>query len=117
MGMVALRGTPDDYNDWVEQGAEGWGWEDVLPYFRKLETDTDFADNDQHGVAHGSEGPVPIRRLPEEKWPPLLKALAEHSRNHQLAQIEDFNSDFRDGFGALPQVLSRAHIVCVSSMT
>jgi len=102
MGMVALRGTPDDYREWVELGAEGWGWDDVLPYFRKLETDTDFADHNQYGEAHGGDGPVPIRRLPEERWPPLLKAMAAYSRNHQLAQIEDFNSDFRDGFGALP---------------
>jgi 5-(hydroxymethyl)furfural/furfural oxidase len=102
MGMVALRGTPDDYREWVEMGAEGWGWDDVLPYFRKLETDTDFAGHDQYGVSHGGEGPVPIRRLPEEKWPPLLQALAADSQQHQLARIEDFNSDFRDGYGALP---------------
>jgi 5-(hydroxymethyl)furfural/furfural oxidase len=61
-----------------------------------------FADHDQYGASHGGDGPVPIRRLPEEKWPPLLQALAADSQNHQLARIEDFNSDFRDGFGALP---------------
>ena len=38
MGMVALRGTPDDYDEWERLGAAGWGWDDVLPYFRKLET-------------------------------------------------------------------------------
>ena len=42
MGMVALRGTPDDYAEWEELGATGWGWNDVLPFFRKLETDYDF---------------------------------------------------------------------------
>src|SRR5687767_1224690 len=42
MGMVALRGTPDDYNEWEAQGAAGWGWNDVLPFFRKLEADVDF---------------------------------------------------------------------------
>ena len=43
MGMVALRGTPDDYAEWEELGAAGWGWNDVLPYFRKLENDFDFS--------------------------------------------------------------------------
>ena len=60
MGMVALRGTPDDYAEWVELGAAGWGWDDVLPFFKKLETDTDFG-----GGQHGSDGPVPVRRIPE----------------------------------------------------
>ena len=43
MGMVALRGTPDDYDEWEALGAAGWGWNGVLPFFRKLETDFDFA--------------------------------------------------------------------------
>ena len=43
MGMVALRGTPDDYNEWEALGAAGWGWNDVLPFFRKLEADADFS--------------------------------------------------------------------------
>ena len=59
MGMVALRGTPDDYDEWDALGARGWAWNDVLPYFRKLETDLDFA-----GALHGRDGPTPIRRTP-----------------------------------------------------
>ena len=35
MGMVALRGMPDDYDEWERLGAAGWGWEGVLPYFRQ----------------------------------------------------------------------------------
>ena len=97
MGMVALRGTPDDYEEWQALGAEGWGWQDVLPYFRKLENDTEFG-----GDLHGAEGPVPIRRLPEAAWPPLMKALFAHSAAHQVARIDDFNGDFREGFGPLP---------------
>ena len=37
MGMIAYRGTPDDYAEWEALGAAGWGWNDVLPFFRKLE--------------------------------------------------------------------------------
>ena len=57
MGMVAYRGTPDDYAEWLKLGAAGWGWDDVLPYFRKLENELDF-----DGALHGKDGPVPIRR-------------------------------------------------------
>jgi 5-(hydroxymethyl)furfural/furfural oxidase len=97
MGMVALRGTPDDYNGWEERGAVGWSWDDVLPFFRKLESDNDF-DND----SHGQEGPVPIRRLEQSQWPPLMNAIKEFCNNHQIASIDDFNADFKDGFGVLP---------------
>ena len=58
MGMVALRGTADDYDEWERLGAAGWNWQEVLPYFRKLESDLDFA-----GDAHGNDGPIPIRRV------------------------------------------------------
>jgi 5-(hydroxymethyl)furfural/furfural oxidase len=102
MGMVALRGTPHDYAEWVELGAAGWGWDDVLPYFRRLETDTDMTEAKGDGDLHGHDGPVPIRRLPEAQWPPLLHGLAAAGRNSQVAYIEDFNADFRDGIGALP---------------
>ena len=43
MGMVALRGTADDYDEWERLGAAGWSWKGVLPYFRQLESDLDFA--------------------------------------------------------------------------
>ncbi len=99
MGMVALRGTPDDYAEWVAQGAQGWGWDDVLPFFRKLEADADFGDA---ATAHGADGPVPIRRVPDNQWPPILSGLAAAAGNTQVQRIDDFNADFRDGFGPLP---------------
>ena len=48
MGMVAHRGTPDDYAEWEALGAAGWGWDSVLPYYCKLENDWDFG-----GSLHG----------------------------------------------------------------
>lgn len=97
MGMIALRGTPDDYDGWERLGATGWGWKDVLPYFRKLETDTDF-----HGDLHGDSGPIPIRRTPETLWPPLSRAVEQFARERQIPNIADMNGDFRDGHGSLP---------------
>jgi 5-(hydroxymethyl)furfural/furfural oxidase len=61
MGMWAVRGVPNDYDDWARAGANGWGWTDVLPFFRKLETDCDF-----DGPLHGQDGPLPIRRQPKQ---------------------------------------------------
>jgi 5-(hydroxymethyl)furfural/furfural oxidase len=97
MGMVALRGTSADYDGWAEQGAAGWSWAEVLPYFRKLETDTDF-----HGEAHGDSGPIPIRRTPTEQWPPLTRAIDRYARERQMPHIADMNTDFCDGHGSLP---------------
>jgi 5-(hydroxymethyl)furfural/furfural oxidase len=97
MGMVALRGTPDDYAEWEQLGAAGWGWNDVLPYFRKLEADNDFG-----GELHGKDGPMPIRRAPMEQWPPLSKALHQFASERQYPTIADMNGDFRDGFCSVP---------------
>src|SRR5215471_11001422 len=97
MGMVALRGTPDDYAEWVELGAAGWGWDDVLPYFTKLERDLDFA-----GPLHGGTGPTPIRRTPPEQWAPLSRAMQRYATERQMPHVADMNGDFRDGYGSLP---------------
>jgi 5-(hydroxymethyl)furfural/furfural oxidase len=97
MGMVAYRGTPDDYAEWQSLGAAGWGWDDVLPFFRKLENDFDFA-----GVLHGDNGPVPIRRTAMADWAPLSKAVHEFAQERQIPYIADMNADFRDGYGSVP---------------
>jgi 5-(hydroxymethyl)furfural/furfural oxidase len=97
MGMVAYRGTPDDYAEWEAYGATGWGWADVLPYFRKLEHEMDFT-----GELHGRDGPVPIRRTKPEDWAPLAKAVYAFAQERQIPFIADMNADFRDGYGAVP---------------
>jgi 5-(hydroxymethyl)furfural/furfural oxidase len=97
MGMVAHRGTPDDYAEWEAFGASGWGWEGVLPYYRKLENDWDF-----DGALHGKDGPVPIRRTAPADWAPLAKAVRVFAQERQIPFIADMNADFRDGYGAVP---------------
>jgi len=97
MGMVAYRGSPRDYADWESAGARGWGWDEVLPYFRKLENDSDCADE-----FHGKSGPLPIRRLARDAWPPLARAVARFCDAHELPYIADMNADFRDGYGPVP---------------
>ncbi len=97
MGMVAYRGSPDDYAEWEASGAKGWGWNDVLPFYRKLEHDMDFG-----GDQHGKDGPVPVRRISPKDWAPLSKAVHVYAQEHQIPFIADMNTDFRDGYGAVP---------------
>ena len=97
MGMVAHRGTPDDYAEWEALGVSGWGWDSVLPYYCKLENDWDF-----DGTLHGKAGPVPIRRTKPDEWAPLAKAVHAFAQERQIAFIADMNGDFRDGYGAVP---------------
>jgi 5-(hydroxymethyl)furfural/furfural oxidase len=97
MGMVSLRGVPRDYDAWKEAGADGWGWNDVLPYFNKLEGDRDF-----EGPLHGVSGPLPIRRLPRASWPPLALAIERFCEARSMPFIADMNADFRDGYGMVP---------------
>jgi 5-(hydroxymethyl)furfural/furfural oxidase len=97
MGMVALRGTPADYDEWEQLGAEGWGWNDVLPFFRKLERDLDYT-----GPLHGDAGPTPIRRVAGEDWTPLAIAALDYAQAGQMRLIADMNGDFGDGYCSLP---------------
>jgi len=90
----ANRGLPRDYDEWAANGAHGWAWRDVLPYFRKLERDVDFPG----GELHGSDGPVPIRRIMPNDWPPFCHAFAKGLRANGLVQLQDQNGEFGDGF-------------------
>lgn len=96
-GMVAFRGTADDYDEWEAAGAKGWSWSSVLPYFCKLETDQDF-----RGAGHGRSGAIPIRRIPRNQWPPLTRAFERYARAEGMPVVEDMNVDFREGFGVTP---------------
>jgi choline dehydrogenase-like flavoprotein len=97
MGMWALRGAPDDYDAWRAAGAIGWGWDDVLPFFRKLETDRDYS-----GPLHGKDGPIPVRRHGPEFWPLFIRKLVEAAQNANIPLRGDINGDFRDGVFPVP---------------
>ena len=89
----ANRGLPRDYDEWAANGAPGWAWNDVLPYFRKLERDVNFP----RGELHGGDGPVPIRRIMPEDWPPFCHAFADGLRANGFATLQDQNAEFGDG--------------------
>ena len=61
---------------------QGLGWDDVLPFYRKLENDFDF-DGDEHG----KDGPIPIRRTKREDWAPLSKAVQHFPRSGRCRSL------------------------------
>jgi 5-(hydroxymethyl)furfural/furfural oxidase len=92
-GQLANRGAPGDYQDWESMGATGWGWDDVLPYFRKIERDMDF-----DGPFHGKDGRIPIRRIFPEYWPRHMTALRDALATFGHEFKPDQNAAFEDGF-------------------
>jgi len=92
-GQMANRGAPTDYDEWESRGATGWGWDSVLPYFRKLERDLDF-----DGPLHGKEGRIPIRRIPREHWCPHALAAAKAFEQVGSRFLPDQNGAFEDGY-------------------
>lgn len=107
-GQMANRGAPTDYDEWHQRGATGWKWENVLPYFKKLERDLDFDDE-----WHGKDGPIPVRRVPESQWPGHARALKEAWRRAGYKFLADQNGHFEDGF--FPVTISNAEEKRVSA--
>jgi len=92
-GQLANRGAPTDYDEWQMRGAAGWGWKDVLPYFRKVERDLDF-----DGPYHGKDGRIPVRRIPREHWTGHSHAVAEACKQAGFNFLPDQNGEFTDGY-------------------
>ncbi|MBF3851498.1 GMC family oxidoreductase N-terminal domain-containing protein [Burkholderia pseudomallei] len=95
--QIALRGMPSDYARWERDGVSGWAWEDVLPYFRMVETDLDF-----NNELHGNNGPIPIKRVPKGDWDIFTKAVTHVWSRQGHRYLEDMNGEFRDGFASAP---------------
>src|SRR5215467_9332285 len=65
-GEIFLRGIAEDFDAWAAAGNDLWSFDQILPFYRKLERDLDFGDADYHGQS----GPVPVRRWPRTEWRP-----------------------------------------------
>jgi 5-(hydroxymethyl)furfural/furfural oxidase len=92
-GQMANRGAPTDYAEWESRGAVGWGWNDVLPYFKKVERDLDF-----DGPLHGRDGRIPVRRIPRDKWAGHAQAVGRAFEAKGFKYLPDQNGDFVDGY-------------------
>jgi choline dehydrogenase len=83
-GMIYMRGQAADYDHWRQLGLSGWGWDDVLPHFRKSEDNAAGAD-EMHGA--GGEWRVESQRL---HWP-ILDAVRDACAEIAIPKIDDFN--------------------------
>ena len=92
-GTIALRGVPGDFESWVDMGCDQWGFEDVLPYYRRLEADPEGGD------FHGQSGPIPIEREPEARWQPLQRAFYDACRDSGFAEVGITTCPTRAGSG------------------
>ncbi len=90
--MVYIRGHRWDYDHWAALGNAGWGWQDVLPYFKRAENNEDFHDD-----LHGQGGPLNVARLRTDN--PLQQVYLDAAREAQLPIVEDFNGPSQEGCG------------------
>ena len=98
--MVYIRGHRFDYDQWASLGCTGWGYDDVLPYFKRAEGNERGADD-----YHGGDGPLNVM---DQRWPsPGSLAFVEAAAELQLPRNADFNGASQDGFG-LYQVTQKA---------
>ncbi|WP_146286635.1 GMC family oxidoreductase [Gemmobacter aquaticus] len=91
-GMIYMRGQAADYDHWRQLGNVGWGWEDVLPYFRRSESHW-AGESDLHGA--GGEWRVARQRLSWE----ILRAVQEGAREFGILPRADFNDGSNEGSG------------------
>ncbi|WFE73823.1 choline dehydrogenase [Roseinatronobacter sp. S2] len=100
-GMVYVRGHARDFDHWAESGASGWGYGDVLPYFKRMEN--------WHGPApsqwRGTGGPLHVTRGAREN--PLFNAFIQAGAQAGYSLTEDYNGAAQEGFGAMEATIWR----------
>ncbi len=91
-GLLYVRGQHEDYDRWRQRGNVGWGYDDVLPYFKK-------AENQQRGADdyHGSGGPLPVSDWRHED--PLSEAFVKAAVETGIPFNPDFNGKTQEGAG------------------
>jgi choline dehydrogenase len=93
---IFLRGVPEDYDGWAAAGNDRWSFEELLPFFCKIEDDRDFS-----GPYHGNSGPIPAWRFPQEEWLPEHAAFYEVCRDAGYPHCDDHNAPDSTGVGPM----------------
>jgi choline dehydrogenase len=99
--QFAIRGVPEDFDDWAAQGCTGWSAQDVLPAFIRLEDDQDYGD----APYHGRGGPIPSVRPRRETWGAVDRALCEAALALGYGWADDHNAP--NSTGASPYAMNR----------
>jgi choline dehydrogenase len=94
----AVRGSPEDFDRWADFGCAGWGFDDVLPWFTRLETDLDFPDE----AWHGSSGPMPVTRYPGVADSDFVDAVRQACEATGIPAIDDLNRPGAEGISRMP---------------
>ena len=92
------RGSPADFDGWVAAGNSGWSFEEVLPYFIRLETDLDFGTE----TWHGKHGPMPSGRYLDQEHMPIVDATIQALRASGFPAAPDHNRPGAVGVGRMP---------------
>lgn len=95
--QIFLRGVPEDYDTWSGWGNDRWSYQNLLPYFRMIETDTDFS-----GDFHGSDGPIIVRRFKPDDWNEDQLAFYKAALAHGFPDCPDHNAPATTGVGPTP---------------
>jgi choline dehydrogenase len=91
-GLIFIRGQKEDYDGWKSLGNSGWGWDDVLPYFKKAE------GNDRLGEPlHSKTGPLKASSIPKKH--PLVESFIKSAVNLGVPETDDFNNLTQEGVG------------------
>lgn len=90
---VFTRGHPSDYDRWVEEGADGWGFENIRKYFLRSEGNAILS-----GAWHGTEGPLGVSNLPGPQ--PMTRAFVRSCQELGIPYNPDFNGPVQEGTGA-----------------
>ena len=103
-GMIYVRGNPLDYDHWREAGASGWGYADVLPYFKRMEN---WHDGGHGGDPEwrGKSGPLHVTRGKRDN--PLVQAFVEAGRQAGYGVTDDYNGYRQEGFGPFDMTVWR----------
>lgn len=99
-GTIFLRGIPEDYDNWADLGNDQWSFQNLVPYFNKIETDITYKDDP--GDIHGSSGPMICHRFQEDEWLPATKAFVDACLDSGYPFCEDANAPGTTGVGPTP---------------
>jgi choline dehydrogenase len=94
----AVRGAPADFDGWAARGNPGWGYVDVLPSFRRIESDAEYGSEPWHG----EDGPVPITRYPGIEPSDIHAAAIRGLEGIGFAPVADHNAPSAVGVGRMP---------------
>jgi choline dehydrogenase len=100
-GAFLMRGWPQDFDGWAAAGNPGWSFDELMPFFRDMESDADF-DNEWHGRS----GPVPVQRAARDQLSPVQRAFVDAAFAAGHALVPDHNRPGAIGVGALPRNVS-----------